>query len=60
MKAIAIFVAFLALVFFFNAPVETAEQTAESLGVTPKLLFGAIAIIGLFFVIRGSRTPNGR
>jgi hypothetical protein len=60
MKAMAVFVAFLAVILFFNSPVETAEQTAETLGVTPKFLFGAIGIIVLFFLIRGSRTPNGR
>lgn len=60
MKAAALFVAFLAIVAFFNSPVETAERTADSLGVTPLLAIGAIAVAGLFFLMRGSRTPRGR
>jgi hypothetical protein len=60
MKAAAIFVAFLAVVMFFNSPAETAERTADSLGIEPVFAIGAIAIAGLFFLLRGSRTPRGR
>ncbi|MCI0387209.1 MAG: hypothetical protein MOB07_00330 [Acidobacteria bacterium] len=59
MKAAALFVAFLAVVLFINSPAETAERTAESLGINPTLALGAIAIAGLFILLRGSRTPKG-
>lgn len=59
MKAAAIFVAFLAVVMFFNSPVETVENTAEHLGIDLKIIFGAIAVAGLFFLLRGSRSPRG-
>jgi hypothetical protein len=59
MKAVALLVAFVGVIMFINAPVETTEQTADSLGISPMMLVGAIGVIILFFLIRGSRTPRG-
>lgn len=59
MKAGSIFVAFLAVVLFMNSPVEKIEATVETFGLNLKMIFGAIAIGGLFFLLRGSRTPKG-
>lgn len=60
MKAVAIFVAFLGVVLFINSPAETVERTADSLGVSPVIAIGAIALGGLLFLMSGSRTTKGR
>ncbi len=59
MKAAAFFVAFVFVILFFNSPIETAVRTAESLGISPRIAVGAIAIGGLLILLRGSRTPKG-
>lgn len=60
MKAVAFFVAFLGVILFINSPAETAERTADSLGVSPLIAIGAIAVAGLLLLMSGSRQSKGR
>jgi hypothetical protein len=60
MKALCFLIALVGVIFFINEPAATAERTAETLGIEPVFAIGAVAIAGLFFLLRGSRTPRGR